>query len=277
MITILTAAAVVFGMSWAAKGHAGLGGTTGTTFNARSSTSTTPVETPYPLGVADAAEPSGMAPPTATSLPGYVEDYVNDFNGTSLPAGWVAFKGQPGGDPGALWAPTHVAVNDGLLRLTTSRDSAFGDAWVSGGVCECAAGHTYGAFFVRSRSTAVGPNAVELLWPVAKVWPPEIDFFESSSPTLNTATIHFDSTDQVDQRQLTIDATSWHTWGVIWSPTSIVYTVDGQQWGSVTTTAEIPDQAMTLDIDAQTFCSRGWGCPTVPSSMLVDWVAEYQH
>jgi len=26
------------------------------------------------------------------------------------------------------------------------------------------------------------------------------------------------------------DLTQWHTWGVIWSATSIIYTVDGQEW-----------------------------------------------
>jgi len=217
-----------------------------------------------------------MAPPLPTGLPGYVEDAVYDFTGAAVPAGFQIFKGQPGGDPGALWSPSHVSVSGGLLQLTTSRDPAYGDAWVSGGVCLCDNANTYGAYFVRSRATGVGPNDVELLWPVAKVWPPEIDFFESSTSTLNTATIHFDSADQIDQRALTIDATAWHTWGVVWTPTSIIYTVDGHEWGQVTSLAEIPNQPMTLDIDQQTFCTRNWGCPASSTSMLVNWVAEFQ-
>jgi hypothetical protein len=46
-------------------------------------------------------------------------------------------------------------------------------------------------------------------------------------------------------------------------------------WGTVNTAAAIPNQAMTLDIDQESWCGRGWDCPTGPDSMLVDWAAEY--
>jgi beta-glucanase (GH16 family) len=62
---------------------------------------------------------------------------------------------------------------------------------------------------------------------------------------------------------------------VIWSASSITYTLDGRVWGTVTDPSEIPNQPMTLDLDQQTWCASGFACPTAPQSELIDWVAEY--
>jgi beta-glucanase (GH16 family) len=217
-----------------------------------------------------------MAPPAANALPGYAQSYVTDFPGSSLPSGWGTFAGAPGGDPGAQWAASHVVVNGGLLQLNTWQDPAYSNNWVAGGVCDCGHSQTYGAYFVRSRTTGPGPTVVQLLWPAASVWPPEIDFDESGGTTGGTtSTVHFGASNNQDHRSVSIDMTQWHTWGVVWSPTAITYTVDGQVWASVNVPSEIPNQAMTLDIDQQTWCSTGTACPTSPQSQLVDWVAEY--
>jgi len=246
------------------------------------STSVVPAQTlsatssTYPVGTPDASEPSGMAPPAADALLGYNQTYVNDFNVASLPAGWELFRGQAGGDPGSLWAPSHVTVSDGLLKLNTYRDSAYNDAWVDGGICQCDRSQTYGAYFVRSRTTGAGPTVVQLLWPANNSWPPEIDFNETDGLTSATsATTHYTSSNLSVESTLNIDMTKWHTFGVIWTPTSITYTVDGQVWGTDSLVASIPNIPMTLDLDQQTWCDSGYACPNVPVSELVDWVAEY--
>lgn len=252
--------------------------TTTTTVDPPTTTTTVApaVSSEYPIGTPDSAEVSGMAPPASSALSGYSQSYVYDFSSaTSLPSGWYDFTGQPGGDPGAQWASSHVVVGDGMLSLNTWQDPAYNDEWVAGGVCQCGLANTYGAYFVRSRVTGAGPTQVQLLWPTGS-WPPEIDFNETGGTTTGTsATVHFDSTNEQDQRTLTIDMTQWHTWGVIWTPTSITYTVDGQVWGTVTVASEIPDQPMTLDLDQQTWCQSGWACPTTPQSEQINWVAEY--
>ena len=208
-------------------------------------------------------------------MPGYQQSYVNDFAGTSLPSGWGAFSGKPGSDPGAQWATNHVQVSGGLLQLNTSQDSSYNNEWVSGGLCQCGHAQTYGAYFVRSKLTGPGPTQVELLWPTGS-WPPEIDFNETYGATDSSmATVHYDANNDQSQQTVNIDLTQWHTWGVIWTPTSITYTVDGSVWGSVTVPSEIPNQPMTLDIQQQTWCSSGWACPTATQSTHVDWVAEY--
>ena len=166
-----------------------------------------------------------------------------------------------------------------MLSLNTFQDPNYNNEWVTGGLCQCGLSQTYGAYFVRSRLTGPGPTGVELLWPSANVWPPEIDFNETGGNTSQTsATVHWATStnpNNQDQRSLNIDMTQWHTWGVICTPTSIVYTVDGNVWGTVSNSSEVPNQPMTLDLQQQTWCASGWACPTAPQSMQIDWVAEY--
>ena len=239
---------------------------------------TTVVTTSYPVGNRDPSEPSGYAPPSANALSNYSQSYVSDFSGTSLPAGWNVFTGQPGGDPGAQWDAAHVSVSNGVLSLNTYQDPSYNNEWVAGGLCQCGLAQTYGAYFVRSRVTGAGPTNVELLWPATNVWPPEIDFNETGGTTTGTsATVHWGSANNQDQRTTNVDMTQWHTYGVIWTPTTLTYTLDGAVWGTVTNSSEIPSVPMTLDLTQQTWCSSGFACPTAPQSMQIDWVAEYTH
>ncbi len=235
------------------------------------------VGAPFPVGVADAAEPSGMAPPGPSALPGFTQRSVTDFTGTSLPGNWGTFADPAAGDPGSQWSPTHVTVGGGVLSLNAWRDPAYADQWVTGGACDCADPHTYGAFFVRSRETGPGPTVVELLWPTSG-WPPEIDFNETNgSTTFSFATLHWASQDLQTQVRRAVDLTQWHTWGVVWTPTSVVYTLDGRPWGVVNAPGEVPHVPLTLHIQQQTWCSQGYACPTSDQSTLVDWVAYYAY
>ena len=251
-----------------------------TTTNAPPVTTTTVAASHSTTGVADNSEPSGFAPPGASALSGYSQTYVSDFNGSTLPAAWGLYAGQPGGDQGALFAPNHVTVGSGMLSINIFQDPAHGNEWVTGGTCLCnVASQTYGAYFVRSRMTGPGPTGVELLWPSQNVWPPEIDFSETSG-AVNSAGgfVHYstptNSNTQI-ARTANVDMTQWHTWGVIWTPTSITYTVDGQVFGTVTTAAAIPNIPMFLSLQSQTWCSSGWACPSAPQSMQVDWATVY--
>jgi hypothetical protein len=257
--------------------------TTTTTLDPSPTTTTTTgtvPQTAYPIGTVDSSEPSGYGPPSATALAGYSQGSVTDFTGSSLPAGWESYGGTPAGDPGGQFATNHAVVGGGYLSLNTFQDPAYNNDWVTGGVCDCSVAPTYGAFFVRSRVTGAGPTQVELLWPQSGDWPPEIDFNETlGSATATTATIHWSSANSQFHSSLNdIDMTQWHTWGVIWTPSSITYTVDGQVWASVSSNqAQIPDVPMHLALQQQTWCGASpvWACPTAPESMEINWVAEY--
>lgn len=227
------------------------------------------------VGTPDSRKPSGMAPPSVGALANYKRNYVADFNGSSLPRGWSTYSGQPGSDPGTEWQARQVVVSKGVLDLKVSLDRSTNE-WITGG----ASGGptvTYGAYFVRSRLSAPGPTIVESLWPSEQVWPPEIDFNETYGP-VNTsmATVHFTAANKVDYRTVDINMTKWHTWGVIWTPRSITYTVDGRVWGTVGARDEIPDIGMHLAIQQQTWCSQKYACPKAGSSAEIDWVAEYR-
>lgn len=231
------------------------------------------------VGVPDPHEPSGEAPPIAGALPGYTQSYVEDFTGRALPTGWGRFAGPSSGNPSSYWAPSHVLLGGGMVRLVTYRDPRHHNRWVSGGICRCGTSDKYGAFFIRSRVTGPGPDEDELLWPVANVWPPEVDFNESAFSTHSTSwTVHYGTGSSFVQGTRTFNLTRWHTWGVIWTPTSLVFTIDGSIWGAITKTSEVPQQPMTLDIDQEARCVPGlsWAaCPVRKVALQLDWVAEF--
>ena len=193
-----------------------------------------------------------------------------------MPPGWFKFSGVPEGDPSGLFVRSHVSVSGGHLSLTVTRRPHHPSTWASAGICHCGRPRRYGAFFVRSRVTGGGPDEIDLLWPAARVWPPEVDFNESVAHTgSSTWSVHYGGTDHVVHGATRIDLLLWHTWGVIWAPSFIRFLVDGHPWGAVTSRSQIPHQPMTLDIQNQTFCGRGTECPKRPVTMQVDWVAEY--
>jgi Glycosyl hydrolases family 16 len=241
-------------------------------------TTTAPTQSSYPVGTPDPAEPSGLGPTAAAALAGFTQTYVTDFAGTSLPPEWDRFSGVPGGVPDGQFGAAHVVVSGGLLHLDAWRDPDYEGRWVTGGTCLCTLSQTYGAYFVRSRLTGPGPNEVQLLWPAANTWPPEVDFYESGSGTTGVAaTVHYGAANNVEQYKTTVDLTKWHTFGVIWQQSSVVFTVDGRVWGDITLPWQIPNQAMTLHLQQQASCVAGltYWCPQRPVSMEVDWVTEY--
>lgn len=266
-ITVVTAGVAIFVTLFFAFGSSG-----GSGFHLQPSTSSSE----YPTGVKSSTQPSGQAPPGASALAGYTLSYVKVFDGTSLPPGWNVFTGVPRSDPGGKFALNHVVVSGGLLHLITSKDSLFHNRWVTGGLCQCEVARTYGAYFVRSRVTGPGANEVELLWPKTNIWPPEVDFNETGGSIASTSsTVHFNVINTIEQKSVRINMEQWHTWGVIWTPASLSYVVDGQVWGVIKSTDEIPKVPMTLDFEQRVGCGTGRECPSHPVSMLVNWVAEY--
>jgi outer membrane protein OmpA-like peptidoglycan-associated protein len=227
----------------------------------------------YPVGTADSAEPSGQAAPTISQIPGYRLSNVTNFAGSAIPTGWSRFSGPSAGDPGSSWLSNHVLVSGNMLQLNTSRS---GGSWISGGICQCDVHFKYGAVFIRSRLTGPGPTQVEMLWPVSGGWPPELDFVETYGGVSSAqATLHYTSANLQIHKNIDINMTAWHTWGVVWSPTAIDYTVDGKVWASITQPSAIPDQPMSLHIQQQTWCSSNMACPTSSQSTDVNWIAEY--
>jgi len=232
--------------------------------------------TKYPVGIFDFYEPSWLAPPGPNQLFGYKLSYVTDFNKPLNASMWGKFNGVPKGDPVGLFLRDHVWTSKGMLHLGTWRDKSHNGQWATGGVCLCGVHPKFGAFFVRSRQTAVGPDTAQLLWPSDNSWPPELDFNETGiAPMASSWTDHYQSPNQKIQVTKRINVRHWHTWGIVWTSTSVTFVVDGRAWGVLTSPSQVPHLQMNLDLQQQTWCGIMPECPKVPSQMLVDWVAIY--
>ncbi len=249
------------------------------------SPSPAPAPSPSPTPPGGAGSPSGVAIPTG-SIPGWNLVFSDDFGGTALNASaWGAYSGQPGGDPGGWWDPSHAVVHNGILDLQTYRDPAFGNRWVSGGVSSAPAlTQRYGKYLVRFRvDKGNGVASVLLLWPSDGSWPPEIDFGEDGGGdrSLSTATLHYGSNDSQQAESVSADFSQWHTMGVEWTAGLLRLTLDGAVWATMAS-SHVPSIPMELDAQAQAgTCGDSWNpCPdaTTPAhvNMQIDWVAAYQ-
>ena len=216
---------------------------------------------------------------------GWRRVFSDDFNGTQLdPKKWGKYSGEPGGDPGGWWDPSHVVVANGMVSLLNYKDPRFGGRWVSGGMSSAVALHQeYGKYAIRFRVDAgQGIAYAILLWPSNNTWPPEIDFAEDGGGArqLSTATVHFNPGDDQLQRAVRADFTKWHTMGVEWTPDSLRYTIDGEVWATVKGPF-VPKMKMELDAQTQagTCGDKYQPCPSAktPSTvkMQIDWVVAW--
>ncbi len=235
-----------------------------------------------------AASLASAAPLGANAGSPWRRVFFDDFSHGLQPTSWGAYVGQPGGDPGGWWSPTHAVVANGVLNLETYRDPQFRMRWVSGGVSSAPAlKQTYGKYEIRVRMQAgEGVAFAALLWPVGDVWPPEIDFAENGGETsvrkTITATLHYGRVDHQVQRTIRVDFTRWHTLGVEWLPGELIYTIDGRQWAAVRSSA-VPAQPMELDLQTQAgTCGEWWApCPDKRTprhvNAQIQWVAAYAY
>jgi hypothetical protein len=243
--------------------------------------------TPSPSSLA--ADPSGVPIPTG-NIPGWREVFSDDFTGSSLnQRDWGPYSGQPGGDPGGWWDPSHVEVGGGMLKLESYVDPAHANpknpnGYVSGGVSSAPALHqTYGKYLVRFRiDKGHGIAGVLLLWPSNDVWPPEIDFGEDGggNRTQTTATLHYGKSDDQIARSVSADFSQWHTLGVEWTAGKLVFTLDGSVWATIAN-SNVPSENMEMDLQTQAGTCGSTADPCTDAStpsvveMQVDWVVAY--
>ena len=93
-------------------------------------------------GAAASAGGDGTTPPS--SVAGWRLTYITDFPGNSLPSGWDAYNGEPGGDPDGNWDPSNVSVSGGALHLMATPSA-------QGGLQFYGNPQTYGMYLVRMK------------------------------------------------------------------------------------------------------------------------------
>ena len=149
---------------------------------------------------------------------------------------------------------------------------------------------TYGTYDVRFRiDDGSGVAYAILLWPATGSGPPEVDFAEDNgAPTRAStyATVHWRANGVAEQESQLLpgDFTQWHTLGVVWTPGSLIYTIDGQEWASVTG-ASVPSTPMALCIQSQAWSgtyNNPWENPmdlTTPGEVDMDvaWAVAYSY
>ncbi len=216
-----------------------------------------------------------------TSVPGWQLTYSTDFAGSSLPSGWLAYNGEPGGDPDGNWDSSNVTVSGGALNLLATPSAQAGVQFYGNP-------QTYGRYLVRMKGDYepdLAINNLAILWPAQQgVWPPEVDFYQDLGGTRQnfSASLHPGPDGDggccvVASPTQDVNATAWHTYGVQWTPSSLTYTIDGQVWASVSSSslssAQWPTIPMNLTLQSQNQASAQ------PSgtidTMSVAWVAEY--
>jgi beta-glucanase (GH16 family) len=78
------------------------------------------------------------------------------------------------------------------------------------------------------------------------------------------------------------NAARWHTYGVIWSPGKLVYTIDGHVWGTVVNPA-VSTVPMNIVLQSQTVCEEAPGLTcttpwtTTEPDVDIAWVVAYKH
>lgn len=196
------------------------------------------------------------------------------FPGTTLSSDWGVYNTTNTSTPNAR-VPSLVTVSDGALHVTTS--GAKGS-----GLCLCRVASdvyaAYGRWDVRARAGANADHGFAiLLWPHTGTWPQagEIDLAEFPGATRSVlqTTVHYSTTNRQYTSFTSGDFTAWHTYSVIWTPTSLTYLLDDVPVMTVTDPAAIPSGPMQLAMQA----GPNGSTPSDTSATLdVAWVKIYR-
>jgi beta-glucanase (GH16 family) len=217
---------------------------------------------------------------------GYHLVFSDDFGGSGLDRSkWYPYPAHRVNPNAGLWSPSHLVVGNGLATIKTYRDPADGNQWVSEGMSsKPGLVQTYGEYLVRSRITSTtGVAFTELLWDATNHHSPEVDFSETDGNNDEaSANLLIASTGYQQHAHVSVNLTQWHTWGVIWTPSELQFTLDGKTWATMDTPGTIPSSPMVLDIQGQTWdCNNPFHkvCPngSTPkeSALEIAWVVAY--
>jgi hypothetical protein len=198
-----------------------------------------------------------------------VPNRADEFNDPAALRNWIVYDGKGHAGNGRR-TPAAMSVADGMLTITgDDQGNTGGMGWYPG--------QLYGRWEVCVRSS-VGPEAyhsLALLWPDAEDWPAggEVDFMEVVDPARQNVQfwIHYDPDGKKESREVAVDAIAWHSYAVEWTPSHVVYYVDGEPRWEITDPVRIPPRAMHLCLQLDYF-----GGAAIPGAQqMVDWARQY--
>jgi beta-glucanase (GH16 family) len=198
--------------------------------------------------------------------------FTQNFDGSELnrsrwsPCYWWAVRGCTNLSNEELqwYVPEQVQLANGTLRLVAKPAMVLGIGgrpfgYVSGLVSNLSPtrslfSFTYGYVEARVRAPR-GAGLWSALWmlPTTRESEPEIDIFEiiGDRPDRAWMTLHYLENGQDKQRKFNYTSPTsfhrgWHTFGLYWHPSVIIWYVDGEPRWYVTKTSQIPDEPMYL-------------------------------
>ena len=228
------------------------------------------------------AAPARLAAPVA--IPGWTQDFLDDFNGPLNAAKWGRYESSSNQSKMlSEYDAGNVATSNGAMTLRTY--NAGGSDWRAAGVSGAKGfSAAKGKWAVRAKfDRAYGIGFAFLLYPKGGGWPPEVDFGEGTmgGPRV-MVNLHWSSANLTDPRsRYDVDMTQWHTYGVVISTNKLEFTLDGVVWSTMNNSGS---PTMPLWIGFQTGAK---GCPgstgecvgsQTPSSakISIDWVAHWK-
>lgn len=187
---------------------------------------------------------------------------------------------------GAGYLTSNVRVTNGLMHISTSNRHAAGFTQSTGSVnTNKNFSFKYGYLEARILVPACS-GCWPAFWmlPSADHWPPEIDiieYFNTAKQVIPYSAVHWpmnepDKEDYFSERLMHRDTDNyigtWHTYGVLWSASSVQFYLDGQLGPLFSERSKIPHLAMYPII--QLAVGNGHR-PAVGSTMQVDYVRAW--
>lgn len=190
------------------------------------------------------------------------------------------------------YLPGNVSLGDGHLNLTAKPQTAYaGHPYTSGMIATGGKPNTKATFsylygYAEARiKLPRGAGMWPAFWlvPANRTWPPEIDIMEwqGVTPKNDIVTIHWGSAKHPQQNGSTVDTGTdlwrgYHTYGLDWEPSRVVWYFDGKPVKTYTDSAHIPHQPMYVILN---LAIGGWlphqldpKPKSFPATMSVDYV-----
>jgi beta-glucanase (GH16 family) len=197
------------------------------------------------------------------------------------------FKGTAGHDLGL----NPFSISNGVLNITASKiptalqSSTWGYQYASGQInTKQSFSQTYGYFEIRAQMPQ-GKGFWPAFWLLRQdgKWPPEIDVIEQLGHDPNTyyGTVHSAAsgshTSHTDAIKTSSVSTGFHTYGVNWDKTNIVFYEDGKEVARQATPADMHSPMYMI---ANLAVGGGWpgnpdGTTQFPSQMKIDYIRAY--
>src|SRR5215469_15310362 len=195
--------------------------------------------------------------------------FDDEFNGASLDTKtW--YTCYPSARPGAgctnnpgleleWYEPANVTVANGYLSLTAIAKPVNDHPYTSGMIStggKPSAHSTFAYLYGYAESRIKLPRGAGMwpafwLIPANRTWPPEIDIMEwqGVTPTDDIVTIHWGTAKHPQQDSTSVNTrvhlwSDYHTYGLDWEPSSVVWYFDGKPIKRYTNNANIPHQPM---------------------------------